>query len=100
MDTNKLITEAKARFKHSESKLYLEEKYVNRLIIANQGGMWSVTPELLGFLKTAPDEVILKDNYNNPVKVNSAELLSEAQTLYSAVMLAWFTEYTELQSSR
>ena len=100
MDTNKLLTEAKARFKHAESKLYLEEKYVNRLIIASQGGMWSITPEFLGFLKTAPEEVILRDIYNTPVKVNSDELLVAAQTLYDAIMLDWLTEFTELQSNR
>lgn len=100
MDTNKLIAEAKARFKHYESKLYLEEKYLNRLFIAAQGGMWVVTPELLGFLRTAPHSVILRDSYNNPVQVNSAELLEDAQALYDEVMLAWLTEYTELNTNR
>ena len=70
------------------------------MVIANQGGMWNVTPELIAFLKTTNGEVILQDSFQHPVKINASELLAEAEYLYNAVMEAWLTEYTELQTNR
>lgn len=100
MDTKKLITEAKARFSHHESKIYLTEKYSNRLTFANQGGMWTVSPEFIGFLRTAKNQVILKDDYNIPIKINSKELCNAMEDLYNTVMEEWLKEYTELKNKR
>lgn len=100
MDTQKLIQDAKARFRHNESKLYLQEKYKNKLTFANSGGMWTASPELISFLSLAPDEVILKDNFGNPVKVVARELKDEAWKIYHAVMSDWYREYNNLQGLR
>lgn len=100
MDTKKLITEAKARFSHHESKLYLTEKYTNKLTFANQGGMWTASPEFIGFLRTSKNQVILQDNYNIPVKVTSKELCNAMEDLYNSVMEEWLKEYSELKTKR
>lgn len=100
MDTQKLISDAKARFKYHENKLYLQEKYKNRLTFANQGGMWTITTELLAFLSTAPTEVIITDDFNNPVKIKTAELHKASLELYTAVMKEWYSEYSTLQNLR
>lgn len=100
MNTEKLIREAKARFKHQEAKIYLQEKYSNRLEFASQGGSWTATPELISFLTCFSDHVVLVDNYNNPVKVSVDELLTEAKILYQSVMEEWLAEFKELSNLR
>lgn len=101
MDSLNLIQEVKARFKHQESKIYLEEKYQNSLSFANQGGLWTASIELLTFLRTSTtDTVVILDNYNNPVRVEVAELRDAVEQVYEEVMSQWHTEYTELQKNR
>lgn len=100
MDTVTLIKEAKARFAHQESKQYLSEKYNNRLTVINQGGMWKITVEVMAFLQNAPETVVLLDSYENPLKINSKELLSEMQDTFTSVMNSWHSEWQELSNNR
>lgn len=100
MDTQSLITAAKARFHHQEAKLYLQEKYQNKLTIANQGGYWTITPEWLAYLQTCPDTIIILDNYKNPVQVNSAELFHQAKLIYESTMSQWLDEWKTLERLR
>lgn len=100
MDTQQLVSEAKIRFKHQESKLYLEEKYNGLLIFANQGGSWKATPELISFLKNSPSSVILLDNFKNPIKIETVALLEEMEDVYQAVMQEWYKEHSKLQGYR
>jgi hypothetical protein len=100
VDTKTLITQAKARFKHQEAKLYLKEKYSNRLTLVSQNGLWSVTPEFLATLRSSPETVVLIDQYDNPVKVDTYELLAVAEELYNTVMNSWLQEWSELEKTR
>ena len=101
MDTKTLITEAKARFNHNSAKSQLKDKYASKLIIAEQGGLWSVTPELITFLNALDDNfVILIDNFNNPVQVNRAQLLSILKDTYQKIMLDWYKEWKEREIKR
>ena len=101
MDTTKLIQDAKARFKHQEAKTYLQEKYLSRLIMTSQGGMWNINTNFITFLRTSQNEHdILIDSFNKPIKVNTKQLLLDSESLYSSVMNEWYTEFTELQSNR
>lgn len=101
MDTKKLITEAKARFSHHESKLYLAEKYTSKLTFANQNGMWTASPELIAFLRSTDSEyTILKDNYNVPVNLKVLELLENMEDIYNTTMSDWYKEFNELKSKR
>jgi hypothetical protein len=100
MNTKKLVLEARARFKHQESKLYLTEKYLSQLTFASQGGMWTVNPNLISILRQSQDSIILLDNFNNPIRVDSKSLLVECQKLYNDVMEAWLDELEQLQKNR
>lgn len=100
MNTQKLIQDAKARFKHSESKIYLTEKYKNRLTFAHSGGMWTSTPELIGFLATTKGQIVLLDDFGNPVRVDATELEAAARSQYVRIMDEWFNEYDQLSSLR
>ena len=101
MDTKTLIAEAKARFNHNSAKAQLKDKYDGKFIIAEQGGLWKATPELIATLNAFDDNfIILIDNFDNPVQVNREKLLSLLKDTYNKVMLEWYKEYKELETKR
>jgi len=101
MDTKTLIAEAKARFNHNAAKAQLKDKYDGKFIVADQGGLWTATPELIAFLNAVDDNfVIIIDNFNNPVEVKREDLLRILQDTYQKVMLEWYKEWKELESKR
>ena len=101
MDTKTLISEAKARFNHNSAKAQLNDKYDGKFIIAEQGGLWKATPELIAFLNSLDDNfVILIDNFNNPVQVNRDQLLTVLKDTYQKVMLEWYKEWKEIETKR
>jgi len=96
-----LINYVKDKFDLHQTKLILKEKYLSKLTVIHNGGSWYVTPEFISMLHNYPkDTLILKDNYDNPIKVNTKELLSKSIELYESAMLSWFTEYSELRKIR
>ena len=101
MDTKSLITEAKARFNHNSAKAYLKDKYDSKFIVAEQNGLWRANLETINFLTATTDaEVIIIDNFNNPVKVIRKELLDKLSTVYKTTMEEWYTEWVELEKNR
>ena len=101
MDTKTLISEAKARFNHNSAKAQLKDKYDSKLIVAEQGGLWKASPELIGFLAGVSDEhVVLIDNFENPVLVNRIDLYDVLYKTYNDTMQLWYSEWKELESKR
>ena len=101
MDTKTLISEAKARFNHNSAKAQLKDKYDGKFIVAEQGGLWKATPELISFLNATDDNfIILIDNFNNPVQVKRDQLLSIIKDTYQKVMLDWYKEWKEIETNR
>lgn len=101
MDTQSLIKDSKARFSHNAAKAYLKEKYKAKLTIAEQGGLWEITPTFLTFLATSNSKTfVMLDLYDNPVKVNCVDLLIKSTSVYNEVMEAWHQEWKELESKR
>jgi hypothetical protein len=101
MDTKTLISEAKARFNHNSAKAQLKDKYDGKFIIAEQGGLWKASPEIISFLNSMDDNfVILIDNFDNPVQVKRDQLLSLLKETYSKVMLEWYKEWKEVETNR
>lgn len=101
MDTKTLIADAKARFNHNSAKAYLAEKYHNKLIIAEQGGLWKADQQTIAFLSVSGnEEIVLIDTFDNPVKVNRKELLDKLTETYWTVMNEWHDEWKELESKR
>ena len=101
MDTKTLITEAKARFSHNSAKAQLKDKYDGKFIIAEQGGLWKASPELIAFLTAMDDNfVIVIDNFDNPVQVNREQLLNVLKDTYNKVMLEWYKEWKEIEIKR
>ena len=69
--------------------------------VADQGGLWKASPELIGFLAVSTDDlVILVDNFENPVLVNRIALHEVLYKTYNDAMQLWFSEWKELESKR
>ena len=101
MNTESLVNQAKAKFTHNLAKAYIKEKYKNKLILADQGGLWKVSTELIAVLNTCPnEEVILIDTYENPIKVNGKQLLAKVSAHYHTVMEEYLAEWTQLKQTR
>jgi hypothetical protein len=101
MDTKTLLAESKARFNHNSTKAYLKDKYDSKFIVAEQNGLWRANLETINFLNSTKDkEVVLIDNFNNPVKVDRKALLVKLQDTYKSVMNDWYNEWTELENNR
>jgi len=101
MDTNDLVLQARSRFNHAAAKRVLKEKYEARMLLAHAGGMFKSTPEMISFLSLYDNEdIVLLDLYDNPVKVNAADLKDEMQKKWYEQMNAWLVEWSELQKQR
>jgi hypothetical protein len=94
MDTEQLVAHGRARFEHAAARRLLKEKYQAKLTFAYAGGMFRAGPKLQTTLLTCPgiDAVIL-DLYENPVKINTQELLSLSQQRWQEQMTAWLLEF-------
>ena len=101
MDTNQLVKDIKARFNINFQKQQLREKYSAKLIVADQGGLWKATPELIGFLSISDStHCVVLDTYEKPIHVNINQLQKKLRETYNLVMEQWYNEYTELENNR
>ena len=101
MNTDNLVAHARARFDHEAARRVLKEKYQAKMIFAYRGGMWRAGPELQTTLLTCPDEqAVLLDLYENPVNVDTAELMSLSQQRWQEQMTAWLVEFEQNNKKR
>jgi len=102
MDTEQLVTHSRTRFEHATARRVLKEKYQAKLIFAYREGMWQAGPTLNNMIFTCGrmGEIVLPDLYDNPVKVDSKELMALSQERWNEQMNAWLVEYEELSRRR
>lgn len=101
MDTDNLVSHARARFDHESAKRLLKEKYQAKMIFGWHGGMWRAGPELQTTLLSCPDSTaVILDLYENPVQVDTKELFAQSQQRWQEQMTAWLIEYEALRSNR
>lgn len=102
MDTDHLISHARARFDHEAAKRALKEKYQAKLVFGWNGGMWLAGPELLVLLESIPveDSAVILDLYGNPIQINPSELRYLAFERWQEQMNAWLIEYENLRAQR
>ena len=102
MNTDDLIKHSRARFDHATARRTLKEKYQAKMTFAYRGGMWRAGPELNNTLFTCGrmGEIVLLDLYENPVQVDSKELMALSQERWNEQMNAWLVEYEELNKNR
>ena len=102
MNTENLIAHGRARFEHATARRTLQEKYQAKLTCAYRGGMWRAGPELNMTIFTCGrmGEIVLPDLYQNPVRVDSQELMRLSQERWNEQMTAWLIEYEQLNQTR
>jgi hypothetical protein len=101
MNTDELISHARARFDHESARKTLKEKYQGKMVFAFSGGMWRAGPELISLLKDRTEiDIVLLDLYENPVRVIAPQLLREAEQRWKEQMNAWLVEYEQLNQNR
>lgn len=94
MDISNLKSLADTAFDHARYRKQLRERMQAELVIAKNGGMIKITPELIAFVKTWPvDELYLEDIHGNPIKLDRQTFLVQAQQHYQTVMNAWYDEF-------
>jgi hypothetical protein len=101
MDTEQLLRDTKARFNHNLQKTQLKTKYESKLIVADQGGLWKATPELIGFLSISDNtHTVVLDSYENPIRVDINQLHKKLRETYNMVMEQWVEEWNTLKNNR
>jgi len=101
MDTQTLIIDSKARFNHNLAKQYLKDKYQSKLTFADQNGLWVANVNLLSYLGSSDaEQLVLIDEYENPVQVNRIALLKKASEIYKIIMQQWHDEWATLEKKR
>jgi hypothetical protein len=102
MDTDQLISHARARFDHAQAKQVLKEKYQAKLLFAYNGGMWQAGPQLNTMIFTCGrmGKIVLPDLYENPIMIDTKELMTLSQERWQEQMNAWHVEYEELNKKR
>ena len=101
METDLLFEHARARFDHAAARRLLKEKYQARMLFAYRGGMWRAGPELQTTLLTCPDtQAVLLDLYDNPISVDTKELLAQSQQRWQEQMNAWLVEHEHNSQKR
>lgn len=101
MDTNDLVSHARARFDHEAARRVLREKYQAKMLFAHAGGMWRAGPELQTMLLTCPDATaVLPDLYQNPIRVDTKALYAMSQQRWQEQMTAWLLEHEQMQQQR
>ena len=98
---NLLVDEIRLATDYQINKRILREKIQTDLHLTHNGGLFKITPELLGFVKTWPvDEIFLEDVYQNHVQIDRQVFLVTAQQHYQQVMNRWHNEHEELKKIR
>jgi hypothetical protein len=102
MDTDQMISHARARFAHAQAKQVLKEKYQAKMTFAYAGGMWRAGPELNTMIFTCGfmGKTVLLDLYENPVMIDTTELMALSRERWQEQMNAWYIEYEELNKKR
>lgn len=101
MNSDQLISHARERFDHAASKRLLKEKYESKLLFAHAEGMWRAGPDLINILNCCSgDQAVILDLYENPVRINPAELKKLAEQRWQEQMNSWLTESIKLNQKR
>ena len=101
MDISKLKSISDLAFDHAQFRKTLRERIQAELVLAHNGGLFKITPELLAFVAYWPiPELYLEDMHSNPIEVDCQIFLVQAQQHYHFVMNAWHTEFESSKQIR
>lgn len=100
-DINELVDQIKQATDYQNNKRILREKIITDLHLVYNNGLFLIKPELMAFVATWPDEeLFVEDTYQNPIKINRQEFLTQCQQHYQMVMNRWHIEYESIKRIR
>lgn len=101
MTPDQLTAEIKSATYYQTNKRLLKEKITTDLHLAYNSGLFLLTPALMAFATTWPDQdLFLEDIYGNPIPVQRDEFLTQAREQYHSVMNSWHIEHEKLRQIR
>lgn len=96
-----LVNQVKLATDYQINKRALREKILIDLHMPYNNGMFKLTPELLAFVSTWPDDILfLEDTYQNPIQILRDEFLNKARPHYQQAMNTWHQQHEELKRIR
>jgi hypothetical protein len=99
--TEEIVTQVKQATDYQKNKQVLREKIVAELHMPFEGGLFHLTPSLMAFVETWPQEdLFLEDVYSNPIPINRQKFMNLARERYQSVMNDWHIKHLELKSVR
>ena len=82
----------------------LKSKTQTRLILSTNGGTFTVSQELITFVKVLIDDkhtdAVLLDIYNHPIAVDLQNFYSEIMSRYFEVTNDYYVEYEKIRKAR
>jgi len=98
---DQIVNQIKLATDFQTNKRILRERILTDLHMPYNNGMFKITPELLAFVTTWPDQVLyLEDTYQNPIQIQRQEFLMKAQAHYQQAMNEWHQQHEELKRIR
>jgi len=101
-ELDRLVQQVKLATDYQINKSALREKIQIELHLPYNNGLFKITPELLAFVATWPDDVelFLEDVYENPIEIDKQVFLVKARQHYMAAMNSWHQQHNELKRIR
>jgi len=107
MDTEKVKDHVRLRFDHAVQKKIVRERMQQKMVIACDGGLFKITPELITFMDsiyhtlTPTKELIIEDLNGNPIKIEDPGAFHhDCKERYREVMNEWHMEYERMKRVR
>ena len=98
---SQLVEQVKLATDYQINKRILRERVLTELHMPYNNGMFLLTPELLSFAATWPNDILyLEDTYQNPIEINRQEFLDKARAHYQQAMNEWHQKHEELKRIR
>jgi hypothetical protein len=96
-----LVQQVKLSTDYQTNKRILKEKILTELHMPYGNGLFLLTPTLLAFAATWPDEILyLEDVYENPIEIHRLEFLEKARAHYQQAMNEWHQQHEDLKRIR
>ena len=98
---DQIVNQIKLATDFQTNKRILRERILTDLHMPYNNGMFKISPELLAFVTTWPDQVLyLEDTYQNPIEIQREEFLIKARAHYQQAMHEWHQQHEELKRIR
>lgn len=101
-EIEQLVQRVRQATDYQINKSVLKEKVQTDLHMPYNNGLFKITPEILAFVATWPEDVglFLEDVYENPIEIDRQVFLVRARQHYQAAMNTWHQQHAELKRIR